>query len=66
MPAASRRDEIEGCDGAAEQIALGGVAAEIHQIGELFLGFDALGQHFEIERLSQGDDGGDDFPVGAA
>jgi hypothetical protein len=32
----------------------------------LFLGFDALGQHFEIERLSQGDDGGDDFPVGAA
>ena len=52
-----------GGQGAAEEIALHGIAALRSQKIELLLGFDAFGHDPEMQATGHGDDGGDDGRV---
>src|SRR6478752_5872297 len=58
--AAEQLGEVGGGLGASHQVALDLVAAqEAEELG-LSGGLDAFGDHFEIEGVGEGDDGGDD------
>ena len=49
--------------GAAEQVALGGVAPEAAELGELVLRLDTLGDHTDVEGAGDADDGRGDAPA---
>src|SRR5690606_22723254 len=55
------RLEIGGREGPGEEVALRVPAAELHELLDLLLGLDALGDDVEVEALRDGDDGLDDL-----
>ena len=56
-------DQFAAGDRAVEQITLARITVMAEQVGQLFSGFNTLGNLFELEVVGHGNHGGGDFHV---